>query len=90
VDGLGLGRGVAAVAGVRRGSMISGGGCMGSWRVREGSLELGPDSPSRLLRVGARLTVSGIGEGCGELFSLVAEEPLGRVIGATVPFCRGE
>lgn len=72
-----MGRGVVAVAGVRRGSMISGGGCAGSWRVREGSLELDPEPPSRFLRVGARLTVSGIGGGCGELLGLDAEKPLG-------------
>lgn len=82
-----MGRGVVAVAGVRR---ISGGGCVGSWRVREGSLELDPDSPSRLRRVGARLAVSGIGGGCGEPLSLEAERPLGRVIWVAMPICREE
>lgn len=85
-----MGRGVAVVAGVRRGSMISGGGCMGSWRALDGSLELDPDPPSRRFCDGARLATSGIGGGCGELPSLDAERPLGRVIGATAPFCREE
>ncbi len=87
MDGPGVGRGVVAVAGVRR---ISGGGCVGSWRVREGSLELDPEPPSRVLRVGARPAVSGIGGGCGEPLSLEAERPLGRAIGVTMPICREE
>lgn len=82
-----MGGGVA-LAGVRRRSMISGGGCMGSCRARDGSLELGPDPPSRLFRDGARLTVSGIGGGSGELPGLDTEEPLGRDFGAIAPFCR--
>lgn len=90
MDGPGMGRGVVTVAGVRRGSMIPGGGCAGSWRVREGSLELDPDPPSRLLRAGTRLAVSGIGGGCGEPLGLEAERPLGRVVGVTVPICREE
>ena len=81
-----MGRGIA-VADVRRGSMISG-GCTGSCRARDGSLELDPDPPSRLFRDGTRLAISGIGGGCGELAGLDVEEPLGRVFGATAPFCR--
>ena len=85
-----MGREIDAAAGIRRGSMTSGGDSGGPWRVREGSLELDPDPPSRSPRVGARLAVSGMGGGCecGELPSLDAERPLGRVFGVVVPFCR--